>query len=419
MNKNFYINNRNKYLDKVEDSSLSLFFSNQLVQKSHDQYFDFEVEKNFYYLSGINQDNVILALIKDKGVKRSVLFIEKNDPVLVKWVGKKLEIEEAKEISGIDEVYYLGSFDNFLFSLYNNSRLSSDNLQNLYLNLDRRNDKGYTNQALEFSKKFRKEYPEVKILNSYLMVVEMRMVKSEEEIKYIKDAIRTTKGGLNEIMRSIRPGMYEYQVEAYFDFHLQYTGNFDTAFTTIAASGKNATILHYDKNNSLIGDNDLVLFDLGARNNFYASDITRTYPANGKFTERQKEVYEEVLNVNKKCIEFLRPGVTWKEYNDYAKSLLTEACIRLGLMKDEKELIKYYYHSIGHSLGLDTHDPTNHALPIQPGMVITVEPGLYIEEEGIGVRIEDDVLITEDGRINLSSDIIKEVAEIEEFMQNK
>lgn len=417
MNKSFYINNRNKYLEKCADSSLSLFFSNKLVQKTHDQYFKFEVDKNFYYLTGINQDNVILALVKNNNIRRAVLFIDKNDPVLVKWVGKKLEIEEVKEISGVDEVYYHDAFNGFIFGLFNNSRYSYDNLKNLYLNLDRRNDEGYSSFALEFARKFKKDYPEVNILNSYLLVVNQRMVKTDEEIKEIKEAINVTKGGLIGIMKNIRPGMYEYQVEAHFDFHLKYSGNYQTAFNTIAASGKNATILHYEDNNNIIGENDLVLFDLGARKDFYASDITRTYPANGKFTPRQKQVYQEVLNVNKKCIEFLRPNITWKEYNDYARGLIVEACMRLGLINDASEVIKYYYHSIGHSLGLDTHDPTDHSLPIQEGMVITVEPGIYIEEEGIGVRIEDDVLVTKDGRINLSSDIIKEVEDIENFMK--
>jgi len=416
MNKTFYINNRNKYFEKCEDLSLSLFFSNNLVQKSCDQYFPFEVDKNFYYLTGINQENVILALVKTSNERRAILFIEKNDPILVKWVGKKLEIEEAKAISGIDEVYYLNSFDSFVFNLFNNTRQSSDNLKYLYLNLERRNDKGYTNLALEYAKKFRETYPEITILNSYLLVVGLRMIKSEEEVKVIKDAIQITKGGLEAIMQNMRPGMYEYQVEAFFDFHLKSKGNYTVAFNTIAASGKNATILHYDKNNTVIGENDLVLFDLGARKDYYASDISRTYPASGKFTPRQKEVYEEVLNVNKKCIEFLRPNITWKEYNDYAKKLLAEACKRLGLIKEDHEVVKYYYHSIGHSLGLDTHDPAIHSLPIQEGMVLTVEPGLYIEEEGIGVRIEDDCLITKDGCINLSSNLIKEVSDIEKFM---
>ena len=419
MEKSFFIKNRENYFNKILDSSLSLFFSGEVFQKSADQDFDFEVEKNFYYLSGINQAGVILALVKDNNKTRSVLFIEKNDPVLIKWVGKKLEKVEALEISGVDEVYYLEDFDTFIYSQFNSSRKSTGSLNNLYLNLERRNEKNYTNLSTKYARKFKKEYHEVNVLNSYLKVVELRMIKTEEELELIKAAINTTKGGLDLIMKNLRPGIYENQLEAYFDFHLKSSSNRDTAFETIAASGKNATILHYVNNNALINDNELMLFDLGSRHDFYVSDISRTYPTNGKFSKRQKEVYEEVLNVNKLCIEFLKPGVTWVEYNDYAKKLLAEACKRLGLIKEDKDLIKYYYHSIGHSIGLDTHDPANHALPISEGMVLTVEPGIYIEEEGIGVRIEDNVLITKDGRINLSKDIIKEVEDIEKFMAAK
>lgn len=419
MTSDFFKRNRQNYLDKCLNGSLSIFYSGKVFQKTADQDFDFEVDKNFYYLTGINQADVILAMVKDNSKTRSVLFVEKNDPVLIKWVGKKIEKEEAKEISGVDEVYYLDDINGYIFSLFNSSRKFTGKLTNLYLNLERRNEKGYTNFALEYSKEFKVQYPEVNILNSYLMVVELRMIKTAEEIQLIKDAINTTKGGLEAIMKNLRPGMSENQVEAYFNFHLQFSSNRDTAFETIAASGKNATILHYVANNDLIEDNQLMLFDLGSRHDFYVSDISRTYPTNGKFTKRQKEVYEEVLNVNKKCIEFLKPGITWAEYNQYANSLLAEACKRLGLIKEDKELIKYYYHSIGHSIGLDTHDPANHALPITEGMVLTVEPGIYIEEEAIGIRIEDNILITKDGRINLSKDIIKEVKDIEEFMAAK
>lgn len=419
MKSEFFKKNRENYLNKCVDSSLSLFYSGKVFQKTADQDFAFEVDKNFYYLAGINQANAILALVKESDKTKSILFIEENDPVLVKWVGKKLEKEEAKAISEVDEVLYLDDFSSFIFSMYNSSRKFTGRINNLYLNLERRNEKDYTNFALEYAKDFQRQYPEVNILNSYMMVVELRMIKSKEEIDLIKDAIYTTKGGIEAIMKNIRPGLYENQMEACFNFHIKYTANCDTAFETIAASGKNATILHYVANNQLIEDNMLMLFDLGARNSFYVSDISRTFPVNGKFSKRQKEVYEEVLNVNKKCIEFLKPGITWAEYNKYASSLLAEACMRLGLIKEEKELIKYYYHSIGHSIGLDTHDPANHAMPILEGMVLTVEPGLYIEEEAIGVRIEDNVLITKDGCINLSKDIIKEVKDIEEFMAAK
>ena len=206
-------------------------------------------------------------------------------------------------------------------------------------------------------------------------------------------------------------------METYYDSYIKFNGQKVTSFETICATGKNATILHYVDNNSLINDNDLVLFDLGCCTDFYISDISRTYPANGKFTERQKQIYEIVLNCNKKCIEFLKPGLTWDEYNKYANSLLIEGLKNIGLIKEDKELIKYYWHSIGHSIGLDTHDPDIRNVKFEEGMLMTVEPGLYLEDEGIGIRIEDNILITKDGCINLSKDLIKEIDDIEKFMK--
>ena len=239
------------------------------------------------------------------------------------------------------------------------------------------------------------------------------MVKTEEEVAAIKDAIAMTKKGIEAIMKAARAGLYEYQLDACFDFALKNGENYDLAFETIVAAGKNATILHYIAKRDLIGADDLVLLDLGARSGFHVSDITRTIPVSGRFTARQKEVYAAVLEVNKKCIEFLKPGLTWKDMNEYARELLGAAVKKLGLAG---ELDKYYYHSIGHFIGLDTHDPGVADAKFEPGMTLTIEPGLYIEEEGIGIRIEDNCLITASGAVNLSKDIIKEIDEIEKFM---
>ncbi len=416
MNKSFFTQNRLNYLNQVNNNSLSLFFSGLVYPKSADEDYGFEVNKNFYYLTGINQANVILTLVKRENKEKITLFIEKNDPILVKWVGAKLEIDEAKEISGIDDVRYLEDFDGFLFNLFNATRVYEIKPDSLYLDLERRRDPYLINKETLFSQNFKKDYPEIAIRNSHEIVISLRMIKTAEEISLIKESINTTKGGIETLMREARPGLYEYQLESYFDQYIKYHGQKTHAFKTIAASGKNATILHYVDNNERMKAGELILFDLGARTDFYVSDISRTIPVDGKFMPRARLVYQEVLDVNKKCIEFLKPGITWQDYNDYAKELLTSALIRLGLIKDKTELQKYYYHNVGHFLGLDTHDPGSYELVLKPGMALTVEPGLYIEEEGIGVRIEDDVLITENGALNLSSDIIKEIDDIEKFM---
>lgn len=416
MTKEFYQNNRKKYFEKVKDNSMSVFFSGRSIPKSADHDYHFEVDKNFYYLAGINQENVMLVLIKKGESEKEILFIEENDPILSKWVGKKLEIEEARAISGIESVSYVKSFNSMVFASFNTSRKNTDSLDTLYLNLERRNTEEYTSLALEFAQKFMRMYPEITIANSYNIVIGLRMIKTDEEIKRIIDSIEITRHGIEELMRQAKAGMYEYQLEAYFDFYIKSHGHRGVSFETIAAAGKNATILHYVTNDSVLKDSDLVLFDLGTTTEFYISDISRTFPVSGKFSPRQREVYQEVLNVNKKCIDYLKPGISWKDFNRYASELLTEGCRKLGILKEPRDLMKYYWHSIGHFIGLDTHDPGLYDTVLQPGMVLTVEPGIYIEDEEIGVRIEDNVVITDTGCINLSKDIIKEVDDIEKFM---
>jgi len=417
MDHNFYIKTRKKYLDKVKENTISIFHSGKIFPKSGDQDFDFVVEKNFYYLTGINQAEVILVLIKHKNRYDEILFVEENDPLYVKWYGAKLTKEEARELSGIETVKYLNTFTKTIYSLFNNTRASGLCYREIYLNLERRDDPNYSNWALDYANEFKIKYPEIIINNSYNIVVQLRGTKEPEEIEKIKASIAITKTGIEELMKRSKAGLFEYQLESYFDQHIKYHGQKQNSFKTIAATGVNATILHYVFNNTKLQDGELVLFDLGCCTDYYVSDITRTFPVNGKFSKRQAEVYQEVLAVNKKCIAFLKAGITWKEYHEFARGLIIEACKRLGLITEDKEVINYYWHGIGHSIGLDTHDPILYNEPLQAGTVLTVEPGIYISEEKLGIRIEDNVVITEEGCINLSQDIIKEIKDIEEFMK--
>ena len=417
MNQEFFIRTREKYLEQVKENTISIFYSGKVFPKSGDQDFDFEVDKNFYYLTGINQADVILMLIKHKDHCDKVLFIEENDPVYVKWYGAKLTKEEASTLSGIETIKYLNTFSSTIYSLLNNTRASGFCFQEIYLNLERRDNPNYSNWALDYAKELKTNYPEITIYNSYNRVVSLRGAKEQEEIDQIKESIATTKTGIEVLMKHSKAGLYEYQLESYFDQHIKYYGQKVNSFKTIAATGVNATILHYVFNNTKLQDGELILFDLGCCTNHYVSDITRTFPVNGKFTKRQAEVYQEVLNVNKKCIAFLKAGITWKQYQEFARGLTIDACKRLGLITEDKDLVKYYWHGIGHSIGLDTHDPVLYSEPLKAGTVLTVEPGIYISEEKIGIRIEDNVVITQEGCINLSQDIIKEIKDIEDFMK--
>ena len=413
MNKNIYKINRDNLLEKIKDNSIVILFAGKSIQKTGDQTYPFTPNRNFYYLTGLKEEEHILVMSKIDGVKASNLYIKDIDLELEKWIGRSIRKEEAIELTGVDEVKFKSQFEGDIHGM-----ITMKEEINIYLDLERMSVNREGTISHRFAKEIMNKYPQVRVNNVYSKIGELRLRKSEEEVNKIKEAIEITKSGIELLMKEARVGMKEYELEAYFDFNCKTKGATGLAFTTIAAAGKNATTLHYVDNNSELKDGDLILFDLGAEYNCYNADITRVFPVNGKFTERQKEVYNSVLKVNEEIIDLIKPGMKYKEVNEKATDLIAEECIKLGLIKDKKDVRKYYYHSIGHSLGMDTHDiETPHRdITFEPGVIFTVEPGIYIEEEEIGIRIEDDILVTEEGAINLSKDIIKSVDDIEEFM---
>lgn len=407
MNKKFYKSNRNKVLNKIKDNSLLILFAGNAPKKTADEKYKFTPNRNFYYLTGIDEENHILVLSKFSGKIKEYLFIKEVDPIVEKWEGKTIRKEEVPEICDIEDVRYLGEFNNFI------DKIISDNEEiNIYLDLEKENS------SYKYASEIKSKYYNLNINNSFKLIGNLRLIKSEEEIERIRKAIEITIEGIEILMKNSKSGIKEYELEAYFDFICKKSGVKDFAFKTIAAAGKNATVLHYVTNDSELNDGDLILFDLGAQYKYYNGDISRTFPVNGKFTERQKEVYNAVLRVNEKVIKEMRPGVSFLELNSKAREWIAEECISLGLMTNKDEVSKFYYHSIGHSLGMDTHDIEleNRDVIFEAGMVYTVEPGIYIEEENIGVRIEDDILITENGNEVLTKNMIKTIEEIEKFM---
>ncbi len=415
-----YKQRRINYLEQAAKFSLSVFFSGHAPQKSCDRNYEFSVNRNFFYLTGIEQENVILLLAKGDDQTAYYLFIAENDPVKVLWDGAGLTFEEASNKSqlNISDIRNLKLFDSTVSSLLLSTSRHAifGNIETLYLDLERQNEISDDTVAIKYAHQQKSLYPFLRIKSNQMPLAELRMVKDESEINAVKQAIEITRKGLNQIMENIRPGIGEYEAEAEFNYILN-KHQTKPSFNTIAAGGKNATILHYEANERMILDRDLVLFDLGVSYGNYCSDISRVYPSNGIFTERQKAVYEVVLEANKKTIEWLKPGVTLKEFNDYGKAILIAGAKKLGLIEEDSEIDNYYYHSLGHYLGLDVHDGGNYSKPIPEGALITVEPGLYIAEEGIGIRIEDDIYVTKNGAINLSKDLIKEVDEIEAYMK--
>ncbi|WP_420829091.1 aminopeptidase P family protein [Brevibacillus fulvus] len=407
----FFTAKRTEVGQYLEDDSILVLFSGFAPHKSADATYTFTVNRNFYYLTGVDREQMILLISKQGGKTTETLFIERADPVMEKWVGKKTTVEEARAASGIAQIRFVDQFTVQLNRIMSNGRY-----RYLYLDLEQTGWDSPVGKAQQFADEMLKRYPYLSVQNVYPQLAKMRTIKSPEEVSLIKKAIEITKQGILQMWEHARPGQMEYQLEAYFNFTLRAAGVKEHAFAPIVASGGNATILHYEENHHPVKDGSLVLLDLGASYQYYNADISRTFPINGKFSERQKLIYQIVLKAELETIKAVKPGVPFRSLNERTKQVLAEELIKIGLIKKPEELSRYYYHGVSHYLGLDTHDVGEYDRVLAPGMVLTIEPGLYIAEEEIGIRIEDDVLVTETGCEVLSQDLIKTVDEIEAFM---
>lgn len=415
--KEIYRGRRNQLMEKIKGPAMVLFFSGKAPMRSLDEAYPFSVDRNFYYLTGIERENMILVMKKNyDGTVSEELYMEPYDEVLAKWVGARMRAGEATEISGIEAISYIEDFHAKMGRWFDGSR--GIGKIHVYMDMWRYKDGQADTEAHRFAAMLQKEFPYVAIDEIFGYMAEMRCVKSDIEIEKMKVAQETTRVAIEAVMKHARAGMNESELEGAFDFALMKQGVKEHAFPSIVAAGARGTTLHYQDNNRIVNDGELVLLDLGSANEHYCADISRTFPVNGKFTERQKEIYNTVLAAQDLVIANAKPGVTYKELNqmviDYYENRLDD----LGLRKDGKGVSDYYYHGVSHGLGLDTHDiGTAKENVLRPGMVITVEPGFYIEEECIGIRIENDILITEDGAVDLSADILKTVEDIEELMK--
>lgn len=413
MKQHFFVENRKKLVKQLEEGTVTVLFSGEAPAKSADETYEFVPNRNFYYLTGITVPKVTL-MIKKNGTVEETLFIEEVDPMMEKWVGKMITKEEVKETSGVEHVVYL---DTFTASLHR--ELQGENFGKVCLDIERMGWDAPLTSVHHFTQMLLEKYPHVAITNVHPDICKLRTTKSEAEVENIRHAINTTREGIENIMTHAKPGMMEYELEAYFGYTLHSHGT-SHAFPTIAGAGANGTVLHYRANNAQARDGHLVLFDLGAAHQYYGADITRTLPVNGKFSERQKQIYDIVLQALTETTKMIKPGIHMADLQTNTKRILADGCRKLGLIDYDEELFNYYWYSVSHFLGLDTHDVGQKKEQIlEPGMVLTVEPGLYIAEEAIGIRIEDDVLVTEDGHDNLSKDIIRTTEAIEAFMAER
>lgn len=393
---------RAKFLEKINNNSIVILFSGKHNPNTND---DFFVNRNFFYLSNISQENSYLVFLKKNNKFEEYIFIDKQDKKLEKWFGKKLSSIDVNAISGIKKNNIL---TNDIFEKKINFLLQENKIENIYLDLH--NNENVINEI-------KTKYSNYKIFDCYAIISELRMIKDDCEINNVIKAINITNLGFKRIIRELKlkkNNKKEFEIFNAFNNEILNHGTHEIAFKSIIASGINACYLHYPTPYATILKNDLLLCDVGSAFNHYASDITRTIPVNGKFSQQQKKIYEIVLACNKKIIELIKPGITIEYLQKKAKSFLSQQCLEKKIIKKKFEINKYYYHNVSHYLGLDVHDVCVKT-KLKPGMVITVEPGLYIKEKKIGIRIEDDILITKNGHKCLSSMIAKEIKDIEKL----
>lgn len=406
---------REKVYNQMEDKSILVLYSGEALHISADAYQHFEENRQFFYLTGIRRENMALIIDKCGEKLEETLFIESIDPSVERWVGKKMTEEEAKEVSGVETISVIDNLQGTLERIMNRKLPKK-----VYFDTYRHQMSDLPDYNVVKAQEFAKAYPGTTVDNIYPVVASLRMNKDADEVEVTREAIKVTEEALDHVLKTLKPGMMEYQVQAEFEYKVKSLGADGMAFPTIAGSGINGTMLHYETNHDVCKENTLILLDLGARVNGYNADITRTYPVSGKFTERQKQFYNIVLKANQTVAAEARPGVTLNDLNDLCKKVLAEGLIELGLIEKEEEIGKYYMHGVSHHLGIDVHDVTvPEKAKLEPGMIITNEPGLYIDEEEIGIRVEDDLLITEDGCVVLSEDIVRTVEEIEAKMKER
>lgn len=413
MNKKFYrLNRANLIASLPYEKCMVVLSSGYEINRSADENYEFQVNNNFYYLTGIKQPNVHLIMLKENDRHVEILYIDEYDELYEKWMGHRLTYQEASDISGIyrSNISYINSYEDDLLDFI-------DEYKVVCLDLETNKNTNHNSFGLALKDQLVVENKDVEITDIYENIIVLRTSKHQEEVNEIKKAIETTRKGIECLMENVEEDMYEYQLEAFYDFMIKSDGNKPTAFKTIAAGGVNATTLHYTANNTKLKDGELVLFDLGCKSNGYCSDITRTFPVNGKFTPLQKKIYNIVLKANKTICKVAKAGMTLRQLQEICIDVLAEGCLKAKLIKEKSEISKYYFHGVSHTLGLDTHDPCLRNKPLPVNAVITNEPGLYFAEYNIGVRIEDDLLLKEDKAINLSKNIIKSVSAIEKFMK--
>ena len=426
-----------KFMDEIGTDAVAIIPAAHEQTRSYDTEFKFRQDSDFWYLTDFPEPDAIAVLTPGKRTKYT-MFVRPRDPEMETWYGRRQGTEGAEKNYGVQKAYSIDKFEKQLAKML-------DGVETLYYRFGRDTalDKLILNYfATQRYRRLKGGYPPHTIIDPTVIVHEMRLHKTPEEIELMATAGKIGAEAHILAMKKCKPGMNELEIESIIEHYFRMNGASGVAYNSIIGGGENATILHYVENNMPLKNGDLLLIDAGCEYKGYASDITRTFPINGKYTPAQKEVYNVVLDVQKACIDATVTGTTVKQRQDLSIELLTEGMKKIGLLKGatktlikNKKYMKYYMHGVGHYIGMDVHDAgrytdqsAKNSRPYAPGMVLTVEPGIYVPPNdktapakfrGIGIRIEDDVLITEDGNRNLTSKVPKEIDEIEALMNKR
>jgi len=417
-----FIGNRKKVASKLKPGSLALLNANDYMPTNADGTMHFKQNTDLFWLTGVNQEETILILFPDSPdpAFKEVLFVRETNDLIGIWEGKKLNKEEAREVTGIENIQWTSEFPRIFRALVTDC-------ENIYLgsNEHKRAAIVVETRNARFIESCKKEFPLHNYMRLAPIINHLRMYKSPIEIDLLQKACDLTDKAFRRVLKFTKPGVMEYEIEAEFAHEFIRNGSGYADYYPIIASGPGACILHYIKNDEVCKDGDLILIDTGAGYANYNADMTRTIPVNGKFTKRQKNVYNACLRVMRSTIELVKKGGIWKEIQKETEQNMEKELVNLRLLKmkdiknqnpDSPALKKYFMHNVSHYLGLDVHDVGYFHLPYEPGMVFTVEPGIYIPEEGIGIRLENDIVVTKNGNFDLMKNIPVEVDEIEELM---
>lgn len=424
INNEIFTLNRKNFVSRLKPNSLAVFHSNDEFPRNGDQNFLFKQNPDFFYLTGIDQEQSILLLYPEcpNPAYKEVLFLRQTNDHIAIWEGHKYTKEEAKKASGIDNIYWLNEFDAILHTIINYA-------DNVYINTNENDRYAHTvpYRDIRLFESLKAKYPLHHYERSALILRDLRAVKSAIEIELTKKACEITRDAFIRVLKFIKPGVAEYEIEAEITHEFLMQRATGHAYSPIIASGKNAIVLHYTDNNQVCKAGDVILFDFAAEYANYNADMSRSVPVNGRFTKRQRDVYNAVLRVMRAATKLIVAGAIWNDYHDEVGKIMTGELIGLGLLnkhdvekQDPKMPLykKYFMHGTSHHLGLDVHDFASRYKPFEVGNILTCEPGIYIPEEGLGIRIENDILIIKDGNIDLMADIPVEAEHIEEIMNS-